>query len=109
MHNYQCPLMESTLREVPLILYISDRKYKGISVPSKIIYHDGSINGPYGIAFSKGDTWGMVDFNNNCVCIFNGQDHLVKKLGRYGNNASQFYNPRGAAFDSNDHFYNFYS
>jgi len=39
------------------------------------------------------------------VHVFDGQDKLVRKIGSYGSNNSQFYSPEGVTFDNDNHLY----
>ena len=81
------------------------RNYQGINMPDEIVNDNGSMSGPWGIAFGKDGMWVVVDYSKNCVYIFNGQDELVKKFGSNGSSSGQFRSPIGVAFDSDNHFY----
>ena len=72
---------------------------------------------PQGIAFGHGKdgVWAVVwegtqssydDYYSIAyVCIYNMQDQLICKFGSKGYNNGQFSNPRGLAFDANNHLY----
>ena len=60
---------------------------------------------PYAIAFGRDGVWAVTDSSYHCVCIFDGQDQLVRKFGSSGSDNGEFLNPRGLAFDANNHLY----
>ena len=50
---------------------------------SKIVVHGKQNNllaAPYGIAFSKDGGWAVVDYEFNCVLLYDSQDVLVKRF-----------------------------
>ena len=67
--------------------------------------NDGRMDGPRGIGFSRNGKWAVADRFNHCVYLYDGEDQLVKKIGREGFNSGQFYYPRGVTFDDEDHLY----
>ena len=73
----------------------------------KIINDDGKLkmSGPWAIAFGRDGVWAVTDCYEGCVCMFDGQDELVKKFGSYGRDSGQFANPHGIAFDANNDLY----
>ena len=80
--------------------------YTRVGKPSKIVNNDGNMGSPWGIAFGKNGMWAVATFHKHCVYIFDGQDHLLRKIsGSYGNGNGQFRFPEGIAFDSNNHVY----
>ena len=81
------------------------RDYTSVNKPSKIVNNDGNIGEPWGIAFGKNGMWAVADCAKDCVCIFNGEDQLVRKFGSGGSGNGQFDGPAGVAFDSDDHLY----
>ena len=81
------------------------RNYQTLSLPSKIVHNDGSMGQPFGIAFGRNGVWAVTDWSNHCVYVFNGQDKLVRKFGRFGINSSQVSSPRGISFDNDNHLY----
>ena len=81
------------------------RNYQAIDKPSKIVNNNGSMGGPWGIAFGRNGLWAVADWTNHCVYIFDDKDQLVGKFGNYGSNNGQFTNPRGVAFDNHNHLY----
>ena len=92
------------IRESPYSIVVG-RNYQGIDMPDEIVNDNGSMSGPWGIAFGKDGMWVVADNTNHCVYIFNGHDELVKKFGINGSRSGQFSNPIGIAFDSDNHFY----
>ncbi|XP_065888539.1 E3 ubiquitin-protein ligase TRIM71-like [Dysidea avara] len=94
---------EQQIRGSPYSIVVG-RNYQGINMPDEIVNDNGSMSGPWGIAFGKDGMWVVADHSNYCVYIFNGQDELVKKFGS-GSSSGQFSSPRGVAFDSDNHFY----
>ena len=61
---------------------------------------------PWGVAFSSHPHhWAVSDTTNHCMCIFNEQDQLVKKIGSHGDGAGQFNRPHGVSFDDNNFLY----
>ena len=73
----------------------------------KIINDDGKLkmSGPWAIAFGRDGVWAVTDCCVGCVCIFDGQDELVRKFGSYGRDSGQFANPHGIVFDANNDLY----
>ena len=78
------------------------RDYKSANKPIKIVKSGGCR---WGIAFGQNGMWAVPDWSNNCVNIFNGEDRLVKKLGKRGSGNGQFHSPAGVVFDSDNHLY----
>ena len=81
------------------------RNYQAIDKPSKIVNNDGSMVGPWGVAFGMNGLWAVADNSNHCVSVFNDKDQLVRKFGSNGSNNGQFSYPHGVAFDSHNHLY----
>ena len=81
------------------------RNYQTIDKASKIINNDSSMGKPWGVAFGRNGLWAVSDWSNDCVCIFDDKDELVRKFGSSGYNNGQFCTPRGVAFDSHNHLY----
>ena len=91
------------------------RDYKSIDKPIKIINDPGNMGCPWAIAFGRDGVWAIAfssndvcavtDYNYQCVCIFDGQDQLVRKFGSSGKGNGHFSNPQGLAFDANNHLY----
>ena len=81
------------------------RNYQAIDKPSKIVNNNGSMGGPWGVAFGRNGLWAVVDNSNHCVYIFDDKDQLVRKFGSNGSSNGQFNYPRGVAFDSHNHLY----
>ena len=81
------------------------RNYQAIDKPSKIVNNDGSMGGPWGIAFGRNGLWAVAEYSNHCVCIFDDKDQLVRKVGGYGSNNGRFKYPHGVAFDIHNHLY----
>ena len=79
--------------------------YTRVGKPSKIVNSDGNMGKPWGIAFGKNGMWAVADYSKHCVCIFDGQDQLIRKVGSYGNGNGQLHKPEGVTFDSNNHLY----
>ena len=89
----------------PYSIVVKDRNYQAIDKPSKIANNNGSMAGPWGIAFGRNGLWAVADNSNHCVYIFDDKDQLVRKFGSNGSNNGQFSGPRGVAFDSHNHLY----
>ena len=81
------------------------RDYTSVNKPSKLVNNDGNMGRPWGIAFGKNGIWAAADSMNNCMYVFDGEDHLVRKFGSHGSGNGQFNFPEGVAFDSDDHLY----
>ncbi|XP_065901925.1 tripartite motif-containing protein 2-like [Dysidea avara] len=81
------------------------RNYQALNQPNKIVNNNGSMGQPWGVAFGRNGVWAVADNTNHCVCVFDDQDKLVRKIGSYGSNSTEFSYPRGVAFDNNDHLY----
>ena len=81
------------------------RNYQAIDKPSKIVYNNGSMIQPWGIAFGRNGLWAVADSTNHCVYIFDDKDQLVRRFGSNGSNNGQLRCPRGVAFDSHNHLY----
>ena len=83
------------------------RNYQAIDKPSKIMNNNGSMVGPWGVAFGRNGLWAVADRSDHCSCvyIFDDRDELVRKFGSHGSNNGQFRVPVGVAFDSHNHLY----
>ena len=81
------------------------RNYQAIDKPSKTLNNNGSMGGPWGVAFSRNGLWAVADNSNHCVYIFDDKDQLVRKIGSMGSSSGQFSYPHGVAFDSHNHLY----
>ena len=81
------------------------RNYQSIDKPNKIVNDNGSMGKPWGVAFGRNGLWAVADFSNDCVCIFDDKDQLVRKFGSNGSNNGQFSSPQGVAFDSHNYLY----
>ena len=81
------------------------RDYKSVGKPIKVINDGGNMGCPYAIAFGRDGVWAVTDCSYHCVCIFDGQDQLVRKFGNSGSGNGQFSNPCGLAFDADNHLY----
>ena len=79
--------------------------YEAIDKPSKIVNNDGSMGGPWGVAFGRNGLWAVADRSNHCVYIFDDKDQLVKQFGCKGSNNGRLSYPHGVAFDSYNHLY----
>ena len=79
--------------------------YTRVGKPSKIVNNDGNMGAPWGIAFGNNGMWAVADNTKHCVYIFDGQDRLIRKIGRYGSGNGQLTRPEGVTFDSNNHLY----
>jgi len=80
------------------------RNYHTLQIPNKIIDVE-KMGKPWGIAFGKDGIWAVSYYTNNCVCIFDGQNKLVRKFGSQGHGNGQFDSPTGLAFDADNHLY----
>lgn len=72
---------------------------------TKIVDDRGRMGNPWGIAFNKDGMWAVADHSGHCVCIFDGQDQLVRKFGSKGKDKGQFNSPTALAFDDNNNLY----
>jgi len=83
------------------------RNFLAISKPIKVLNIDGSMGEVWGVAFGSGlsNMWAVTDLSNHCVYVFGNRDRLLCKFGSQGNSIGQFTNPRGVAFDSDNHLY----
>jgi len=81
------------------------RQHSALGKPSKIVNNDGNMGQPWGIAFGKDGMWAVIDFCNNCVCIYDHQDQLIQKFGSKGVENGQFSRPEGLAFNLDNHLY----
>ena len=81
------------------------RNYQSIDKPNKIINDNGSMGYPWSVAFGRNGLWAVTDISNDCVCIFDDKDQLVRKFGSNGSNNGQFSSPHGVAFDSHNYLY----
>ena len=81
--------------------------------PNKIVSNDGMSGEPRGIAFGKDGIWAVVYYTgysssndyNDCVCIYNMQCYLIRKIESRNCRDAQFRDSRGLAFDANNHLY----
>ena len=81
------------------------RDYTSVNKPSKVVNSDGNMGQPWGIAFGKNGMCAVANHSNHCVCIFSGEDQLVRKFGSHGSGNGQFIYPKGVAFDNHNHLY----
>jgi len=80
--------------------------YTSLSKPSKIVNNDGTGMGvPSSIGFGRNGNWAVVDMLNFCICLYDNEDHLVRKIGSRGQSIGQFYWPARVTFDDEDHLY----
>ena len=49
-----------------------------------------------GIGFSSNGKWAVADCDNHCVCLYDGDDRLVRKIDK-----GELY-PKGVTFDNED-------
>ena len=89
----------------PYSIVVKDRNYQAIGKPSKIMNNNGSMAGPWGVAFGRNGLWAVADHPNHCVYILDDNNQLVRKFGSKGSNNGQFRYPYGVAFDSHNHLY----
>ena len=83
------------------------RDYTSVNKPTKIVNNDGNMGQLWGIAFGKKGMWAVADHSSHCVCIFDGEDQLVRKFGSHmhGSGNGQLNCPEGVACDSDNHLY----
>ena len=82
------------------------RNYKELDdMFSNVIDDGGTMGHPWGIAFDQSGMWAVADHSNNCVCIFDVQDQLVRKFGSKGKGKGQLNSPTALAFDASGHLY----
>ena len=63
-------------------MVVRHRDYKTINKPRKIVTNDSKLGNPWGIAFGKDGVWAVADYSNNCVCMFDSQDKLIRSFGK---------------------------
>ena len=95
--------MEQQIKGSPYSVVVHN--YTRVDKPSKTVNNDGNMGGLWGIAFSKNGMWAVADHSNDCVCIFDEKDQLIRKIGSRGNNSGKFHRPKGVAFDHNNCLY----
>ena len=112
--SYMASFVPQHVGEVELSVFVNGQEIKGspysvmvrdytsVNKPSSMLNYDGK---PLGIAFTKNGMWAVADNTNNCVCIYDSEDGLVRKIGSYGSGNGQFNFPTGVTFDSDDHLY----
>ena len=117
--SYVASFVPWQVGEVKLSLFVNGEQIKGspysvmvrdytyVNNPRKIVdsVNNESMGKPWGIAFGKNGMWAVADYSNHCVCIFDGDDQLVRKFGSKGVNDGQFNHPAGVAFDDDHHLY----
>jgi len=81
------------------------RQYSSLDKPNKMVDNDGRMGKLVGIAFNEDGMWAVADYSNNCVCIFDNRNQLIRKFGSPGSDNGQFNNPCGLAFDADNHLY----
>ena len=70
-----------------------------------IVDDNGRMGNPWGIAFNKDGMWAVADHSGHCVCIFDGQNQLVRKFGSKGKDKGQFNSPTALTFDDDNYLY----
>ena len=115
--TYMAFFVPQQVGEVKLSVFVNGQQIKGspysvmvrdytlVNKPTKIVNNDGNMSNPWGIAFAKNGMWAVADWSNNCACIYNGEDQLVRKIGSYGSGIGEFNYPAGLTIDSDDHLY----
>ena len=79
--------------------------YKLDSFFTKVVDDNGKMGNPWGIAFDKDGMLAVADHSNHCVCIFDGQDQVVKKFGSKGKGNGEFNSPTALAFDDDNNLF----
>jgi len=114
--SYMAPFVSQQVEEMELSVVINGQQIKGsrysvivkdytsVNKPTKVFNNDGKMGKPWGIAFAKNGMWAVADYNH-CVCIFDGEDQLVRKIGKEGSGNGRFNCPEGVSFDSDDNLY----
>ena len=115
--SYMASFVPQQVREMELSVFVNGQQIKGspysvmvkdytsVNKPSKVLNNDGNMGRPWGIAFAKNGMWAVADCSNHCVYIFDGEDRLVRKIGREGSRNGRFNSPEGVSFDSNGYLY----
>ena len=115
--SYTASFVPTQPGEVEVLIFIDEKRinkhplsiqvhqHTTLDKPSKIVDDDGKMGQPWGIAFGKDGVWAVVDRSHECVCIFDSQNQLTRKLGSSGNGNGQLSYPCGLAFDANNHLY----
>ena len=84
---------------------VASHDYTSLNKPSKIVNNEGRMARPWGIGFSRNGKWAVADCTSHCVYLYDGEDHLVRKIGTRGYNSGQFDGLTGVTFDDDDHLY----
>ena len=115
--SYTASFVPQRVGEVKLSVFVNGQQIEGspysvlvkdytsVNKPTKILNNDGNMGRPWGIAFAKNGMWAVADASNHCVCIFDSEDQLVRKIGSKGSAIGQLNWPEGVTFDSDDHLY----
>ncbi|XP_065915800.1 tripartite motif-containing protein 2-like [Dysidea avara] len=84
---------------------VAPHDYTSLCKPSKIVNNDGKMGGPHGIRFSNNGTWAIVDWSNDCVCLYDGEDKLIKEITCISSDGRYCYPPNRVAFDDEGQLY----
>ena len=115
--SYMASFVSQKVGEVKLSVFVNGQQIKGspysvmvrdytsVNMPTKVLNNDGSMGGPWGIAFAKNGMWAVADCTNHCVSIFDCKDQWVRKVGIKGSGSGQFFYPARVTFDSDDYLY----
>jgi len=80
--------------------------YQAIEKPTKTIKIN-SLGQCWGIAFGEKGVWGVADYSNHCVHLFDSsnQDDLIRSIGTKGSGKGEFNGPVSLAFDNRSCMY----
>ena len=79
------------------------RNYEAISLPSKVVEDCSIVGSPKDIALSYRSVWAVVDKNQ--VYLYDGQNHLVRKIRKHKGNEVILNHCKGVTFDADDYLY----
>lgn len=107
--SYVASIIPQEVGKAKLLIFVSGKQIKGspysitirksftsIEQPSKIITIDNTGCEPWGIAYDKNNVWAVIDKNNSCVYVFNGENDCLNRLQHIPEAA-----PVGIAFGDN--------
>jgi len=116
--SFTASFVASHLGEMKLLIFNNDKHIEGspfsvlavrhyctLDKPSKIVENDERMGKPLGIAFGKDGLWAVVHLANNCICVYDDQDELIRNFGSFGGRDSQFIHPIALAFDAMNNLY----
>jgi len=92
------------IRESPYSIVLHNN-YQVVKQPNKVFNMNCSMGQPLGVVFGRNGIWAVADCSKHCVYVFDGQDQLVRKIGRFGSGDGELEYPHGVAFDNDNNLY----